>query len=44
MTTTFYKMLYGGSIEIKATSGVRNFIEIIKAPNFLKIVSTIETM
>ena len=37
-------MPYGCSIEIKVISGEWNFIEIIKAPNFLKVVSAIETM
>ena len=37
-------MLYGSSVEIKVISGEWNFIEIIKAPNFLKVVSAIETM
>ena len=42
MTTAFYKLLYGSSIEIKAVSGKMNFIETIKVPNFLKVVSAIE--
>ena len=35
---------YRSSIEIKEISGEGNFIEIMKAQNFLKVVSTIETM
>ena len=44
MRAAFYKMPYGSSIELKATSREGNFIEIIKVRNFLKVYSAIETM
>ena len=44
MTATFCKTLYGSSVEIKLISGEWNFIEIMKALNFLKVVSATETV
>ena len=43
MTAAFYTRLYSSSIGIKTTSGDRYFIDRIKAPNFIKVVSEIET-
>ena len=44
MNTVFHAWPYGRFIEIRATSGERNFIEWIKAPIFLEAVLAIETM
>ena len=44
MTTVFYTWPYGRLIEIQSNLGERNFIERIKAPNFLETVLAIEIM